>query len=315
MLALLVALSAAFWNPELPRNDGEALRAKLIENVQQFELRLVPYGPSGKPYYTVALSVPALRESESTGFTRASRISVDQARRIIDRLAELNWLDGRRLPGERIQSENGYTLQLVAGDVRFERDIGWDLEMLESLDSLQTLLDGEAAKNMDFLLTRMSGLRRVWQTAHDSAEQLEASVHRPDSSVTIQAEGPRVVLDIASASGIGQATIRRKGEAWPKAMTLRMRLHGMESLRVSAGETALEWNVTSGGELVVRQSLIEHDRQGEIRADSPLWGEVRIVGEDKTVPLESGYFEVTLPAKLLETQADELKIRWIDFYR
>jgi hypothetical protein len=315
MLTMFVALAVALWNPEPPREDGKELQAKLIERVQQFQLRLIPDGPTDKPYYTVVLSVAATQNGESTDFKRTNRISADQARRIIDHLAELNWLDAPRMLAERPRNSNGYTLQIEAGPIFVERKIGWDLEMLESLDSLQSLVDGEAAVGMELLRGRMSGWRRVWQAAREAASRLEATVDRGDSIVRVAAEGQRIVIDVKSENGIGQVTVRRKGEVWPKEVVLRMRLKGMESLRVSLGETALEWSVASGGEFVVSRSVTQQGRERQMQTGDPLWGEARIVGEDKKVPLESGYFEVTVPASLLESQANDLKIAWIDFYR
>jgi hypothetical protein len=33
------------------------------------------------------------------------------------------------------------------------------------------------------------------------------------------------------------------------------------------------------------------------------------------VPLKNGYFDVTVPQKLLEANPQEIQLRWIDFYR
>jgi hypothetical protein len=42
---------------------------------------------------------------------------------------------------------------------------------------------------------------------------------------------------------------------------------------------------------------------------------VRIVGEDKTIPLERGYFELRFPEALLRGNPETIALRWVDFYR
>jgi len=57
----------------------------------------------------------------------------------------------------------GYTLTLKAEEVALGEDLGWGLPMLRRLDALRTMLDGDAAKEMEFLLGRLSGLRAQWE--------------------------------------------------------------------------------------------------------------------------------------------------------
>ena len=43
--------------------------------------------------------------------------------------------------------------------------------MLKRLDALRAVLDGDAAKKMDLLLGRLSGLRKAWTEADKKAKR------------------------------------------------------------------------------------------------------------------------------------------------
>ena len=49
------------------------------------------------------------------------------------------------------------------GHVELYQALGWDLKMIERLEALQPALAGDAAKDMEFLLARLSGIKREWQ--------------------------------------------------------------------------------------------------------------------------------------------------------
>ena len=57
----------------------------------------------------------------------------------------------------------------------------------------------------------------------------------------------------------------------------------------------------------------------ELDEKSPLWIEVRVLGDDgqpaKELPLKNGTIELTLPRGLFEGRPDALLVEWIDFYR
>ncbi len=52
---------------------------------------------------------------------------------------------------------------------------------------------------------------------------------------------------------------------------------------------------------------------------SPLWMEIRLIGGDgkpaSKLPLENGYFEMTMPRAFFEGKAKTMRVEWIDFYR
>ena len=78
----------------------------------------------------------------------------------------------------------GYTLKVG----NFHEDLGWGLPMLKRLDGLRKVLDGDAAKEMDLLLGRLSGLRKQWEKETPPAQQVQ-SVTDPASGVMVAITG------------------------------------------------------------------------------------------------------------------------------
>ena len=109
----------------------------------------------------------------------------------------------------------------------------------------------------------MDGIVVVLKKAEDAA------------SVTAQREG--VVVAIRSKSGIGEARLVRRGRAWPKRVTLRLGVKGLESLRMD-----------DGGAL-----RFEMSRKG---------------------PTPHGV-ALDVPARLLQRNPKEIALAWVDFFR
>lgn len=143
----------------------------------------------------------------------------------------------------------------------------------------------------------------------------DVKVGREDSHIQLLAEGDTTIIDITSEFGIDRATVKQKSDKWPKSIQVRLHLSGLESFKAGSDNVAVEWSVASTGDHATRASLVSGKRVAEIGQDSPYFAEVRLVGGNGKSPLKDGYFEVTLPAKLFEGNPEELKLRWIDFYR
>jgi len=148
----------------------------------------------------------------------------------------------------------------------------------------------------------------------------EATVRNRGDRLTIAVERDTATLDVTSPRGIGSATIDRKERDWPKHVVVRLRLRGLESFRVTAGETTLAVEVQSHGNHARLLALWQGREEGpRLTTDSPYWTEVKMLdaeGNPATkIPLTGGYFEITLPRKLLEGNAQSLSLRWIDFLR
>ena len=128
------------------------------------------------------------------------------------------------------------------------------------------------------------------------------------TKIEIQAGQPTVV-DIQSPRGIDRCVLKRTGDHWPEQVVLRLHLKGLESLSVAAGETSLAWAVEYAGEAGsprIRTENIGYE------------GAAKIVTRSKVaprIPLEDGYFDIEIPARLLQQDPRELRLQWVDFYR
>ena len=127
--------------------------------------------------------------------------------------------------------------------------------------------------------------------------------------------GGQAVVDISDSSGMGKATVKRKTLRWPVSTVVRLHLSGLESFRVGTGNMHVEWWVSSGGDNRTWIALSQGKAEVEIDRTSPYYTKLRIVGGNGTMPLQDGYFEIPLPAKLLEGNPQEITLQWIDFYR
>jgi hypothetical protein len=301
-----------------PNNVYIALKAPLTEkakkraevmkaNAKTFRLELIYNGDSSKPFYRMIVSVPAVIRRRSSPFERIVQVREDEAKRIIDHLARNGFLDSAvdlrnktKLPPS---SMPGYTMKVVTGDVPLFTDLGWGLPMIQRLDALHAALPAIGKKDMDFLLGRLSGLRKQWEAQQSG---LEAKVGRESSGVRFLTEDDMTIIDIASEFGIDKATISRKTEKWPKSMLVRLHLSGLESFKADGMEATVEWSVSSTGNHPSRVTLRRGKEETALDTKSPYHTPVRIVGGNGKIPLKDGYFE---------GNPQEVTLRWIDFYR
>jgi SAM-dependent methyltransferase len=149
-------------------------------------------------------------------------------------------------------------------------------------------------------------------------KQPETSTQKDGDSVSVARQGDAVVYSIHSASGIGSATIR-PGTGWPAKVLLRLYLRGLESLTVSHGPVELSASVASHSGHPVQWSVRRDDSQTPVEQDKAPGMKIGIFDADgqpvEGLPEAGGYFEVPLPAVLLDARPKSLTIHWIDFYR
>jgi len=150
-----------------PMSEMAMNRAKLLKaSARTFRLQLDFNGDEDKPYYRLTLSVPLVPD-RSNSFYRSVQISEDQAGKIIDHLAADEFLE--KANDLRLKAQYppytmpGYTLTATAEEAALIADLGWGLSMTNRLDGLRKMLVGDAAKEMDLLLGRLSGLRAQWE--------------------------------------------------------------------------------------------------------------------------------------------------------
>lgn len=227
----------------------------------------------------------------------------------------------RSLAGEAGEEKTGVTIS--AKGITWRLDFGQDDKAREDAAKL----DGKTLWVRGGLEPREGGdVNRRWLVTveewrlagdeNDGKPEVSAKSRRTDSRVELSGAGEEVFATVTSQSGLGSATLSRVGERWPKALVVRLHLRGLESLVVDDGATVVEWSKSSSGAQDCRVSI--RQKAGEERAiklGHQYFSELKTVGGDGKVPLRDGYFEIALPAALLDGNPQEIALRWIDFYR
>lgn len=133
--------------------------------------------------------------------------------------------------------------------------------------------------------------------------------------VTVTAGDRGVTVDIRSQTGIGSATLIQLLDPAPAALTLRLHLKGLETLRFTYAEAEITVRVSSTSPGLVGQEVrLAGAEPQAIGPDSPYWLAVRLP-EGQSIPLASGAIEVTAPPAFLASGARTFALQWIDFYR
>ena len=148
---------------------------------------------------------------------------------------------------------------------------------------------------------------------------LDIKAQKAADQVKVKIENDSATLDFLSQSGIGGATITLANGKWPRTVVLRLHLGGLESFAVSNGKVKLSGSVLSHSGNTTRLQMTEDGKEKKVEKDSPYWTEIR--GFDSSgksvpgLPGSGGYFEITVPKALLDSQPKSLDLGWIDFYR
>ena len=152
--------------------DGKALSpkaaklAKLFkDNIAKFSLDIRYVGPQNRPYYQLTLRIPRIKDRRQR-FWPAAQLSPAGANKIIDHLAAEGFFD-RAVDAARAGMARpkgpAYMLWLSgAPGVQLYENIRWYRPMLDRLDALAKVLDGDPAKQMDLLLGRLGTYRKRW---------------------------------------------------------------------------------------------------------------------------------------------------------
>jgi len=135
-------------------------------DIARFTLDIRYFGPKDKPYNQLALCAGKMKDRHSRSWP-AAQLTANAARKVIDHLAADGFFDrAKNITLATVEMPKGpaYTLMVSgANGQQFYESIGWDPKMLARLDALAEVLDGDAAKKMPLLLSRLSGLRKKWQ--------------------------------------------------------------------------------------------------------------------------------------------------------
>ena len=268
MIVVSLACMAGIANaaPATQPTPKAAARAEQLKaGVKTFSLTLNYRGEQDKPYYRLMLSVQPVVRFKGNAFDVYTQITEAQAAKIIDFLATEGFLD-RALNLNRNRSpapppEPCYTLAAqVDAEVGFEDWLGFDMNMLKRLDGLRAVLDGDAAKQMDLLLRRLSGHRRQWKTADpnavwdgvlramqtgDKMALAKVTTEKGFKSITIR-QGKGITADDMRSYGQGWAKwplrfTRKTDEVAHAKMGPEVKEHGLDFLKTAEGWKLGQW--------------------------------------------------------------------------
>ena len=139
-----------------------------------------------------------------------------------------------------------------------------------------------------------------------------------DDQINIQYVSNVTVIDVQSPTGIGSARFELESGGMPENLVLRLHLKGLEEFRLISDQTAIAASASSRGVFDVNdQRVISSGGEYSIMPIDPLWMKIEIVSDQATkkIPLEDGYFEITVPKQFIRNAGNSFEIQWIDFYR
>lgn len=139
-----------------------------------------------------------------------------------------------------------------------------------------------------------------------------------DDQIDIQQENGITTVDIHSPSGIGSANFELESGSMPERVVLRLHVTGLEDFRLVSSTTTIAASGSSDEVFnVTGQSVIAAGNEYAITPIHPLWMKVEIVSgqADKTIPLNEGHFEITVPKEFIRRAEKSFELQWIDFYR
>ena len=181
---LAAAVSQGFGAPE---DELTAERLRALRTCESLTAMFRYWGDQDKPFYQITYHLGDFAPAAGNNpFDRVTKLDRDAMLKLLDALAKDGFIAAARdISTKDIKPSLGYSLTLTAkkkeageefkklgwqsikgdGHVELYQPLGWDLKMIERLEKLQPALAGDAAKDLEFLLGRLSGLKREWQKA------------------------------------------------------------------------------------------------------------------------------------------------------
>lgn len=150
----------------------------LKANLDAFVLGVSFLGDNQEPYGTIGLATTMPDMSKTPPhWLGGADLGKEGASKVIDFLAKSGFFDrATAIPianqdfrvkffASRKQPFYAWTVGASYKDPQYHEILGWDREMLQRLDALRKVLDGEPAKLMDQLLARLEPKRKQWEKA------------------------------------------------------------------------------------------------------------------------------------------------------
>lgn len=141
-------------------------------------------------------------------------------------------------------------------------------------------------------------------------------VKNEDDHLDLQSEEDITTIDIESPIGIGSASFTLDSGEMPRQIIARLHLKGLEEFRLISSPVSVFASVPSSDGMNA-QIQTKTSGTSELPMDplDPLWLKVEIVSRSQDIPLQDGYFEITIPQEFLTQAGNSFEIQWIDFYR
>lgn len=139
-----------------------------------------------------------------------------------------------------------------------------------------------------------------------------------DDEINIQNGNGLTTIDVHSSTGIGSAKFDLISGAMPEEIIVRLHLTGLEEFRLVSDQATVAASGSSSEMFnVTDQRVIASGNEYSITPIDPLWMKVEIVSGQaiETIPLEEGYFEITVSKGFIQNARDSFEIQWIDFFR
>lgn len=151
---------------------------------------------------------------------------------------------------------------------------------------------------------------------------IEVTLDKLDDTAAVTLTDGRAVIDVTSDSGIGGLQAKKSAGEWPAEVVVRLHLNGLESLEIGYDQFLIKSGFSSTSDPAPLPTVYAvsdtNEAQPVFGAGETFYPTIRVVpeaGSQPAIPLQNGYFEITLPANFHTGQPDSFTMQWIDFYR
>ena len=132
---------------------------------------------------------------------------------------------------------------------------------------------------------------------------------------TVSIADGAALVEVTSERGLGELTVAHLSGPFPKRITLRLHVAGLEELSLAYNQAQIIASVASTiPHSVTRRLRTPDGSEAPLEPGQPRWIAIEVRPE-APFPLEGGRFTITLPPDLIAAAPHELTIRWVDFFR
>lgn len=143
---------------------------------------------------------------------------------------------------------------------------------------------------------------------------IEVTLDKPGDTAIVNRADDRALIEVTSATGIGGLQATLTAGSWPKQVTARLRLRGLESLEIRYGDVTLSTGMASSGASGSGLMLSITKSDGTIESASPS-ADIYYPVIERGADTVGDYFDVTLPPHFYDGAYESFELNWIDFYR